>query len=70
MVITACLGLLIFNIIYYFLNQKTEHILFFVYNIVFIILVLFTDYLSGNLWLPFLLVSAFWISRLIKQDES
>jgi len=52
------------------MNQKTEHILFFVYNIVFIILVLFTDYLSGNLWLPFLLVSAFWISRLIKQDES
>ena len=70
MVITACLGLLIFNIIYYFMNQKTEHILFFVYNIVFIILVLFTDYLSGNLWLLFLLVSAFWISRLIKQDES
>ena len=27
MVITACLGLLIFNIIYYFMNQKIDNVI-------------------------------------------
>jgi hypothetical protein len=51
------------------MKKDIESIIFFIFSFTYLILVIFTDYLDGNLWLLFLLVSAFWTQRLIKKNK-
>ena len=51
------------------MKKDIERIIFFIFFFTYLILVKFTDYLDSNLWLLFLLVSAFWIQRLIMKNK-
>ena len=51
------------------IRKDIERIIFFIFFMTYLILAKFTEYLDSNLWLLFLLVSAFWIQRLIEKNK-
>jgi len=51
------------------MKKDIERIIFFIFFMTYLILAKFTEYLDSNLWLLFLLVSAFLIQRLIEKNK-